>query len=95
MRMSSKPSRGTPAEPDADVVLTDDGGSGLFEACSHRFPAPDYKVACDASHTVWVKRTDGSRSIGLPPWLLNRRSVDEALDNVAAKLEAGVGPRER
>jgi hypothetical protein len=72
------------AEP--DVVLTDDGGSGLLEACQTRFAAPEYVVTCDARHTVWVKRADGARSVGLPPWILRQHSLEVALDRMELKL---------
>jgi hypothetical protein len=68
------------------IIYTDDGGSGLLEACKTRFPPPGYKVECDARHTVWVKRTDGTHSIGLPPWLLRRQSMSEVLEHVEKKL---------
>jgi hypothetical protein len=68
------------------IVYTDDGGSGLLVACRTRFSPPDYEVECDARHTVWVKRADGTHSIGLPPWLLRRQSMDEVLTRVHTKL---------
>ncbi|MDZ4063395.1 MAG: hypothetical protein U1E22_01895 [Coriobacteriia bacterium] len=77
---SSRPS----AEP--AVVYMDDGGSGLLEACKARFAAPEYEVACDARHTVWVKRTVGARSFGLAPWLLRERSMNEVLESAEVKL---------
>jgi len=69
------------------TVYTDDGGSGLLDACRSRFPEPDYVVSCDARHAVWVKRADGSRSFGLSPWLLRTQSMDEVLESAANKLE--------
>jgi hypothetical protein len=68
------------------VVHHDDGGSGLFDACSKRFDSAFHEVTCDASHTVWVKRRDVSRSVGLSPWMLGRRSLADLLDSVEAKL---------
>jgi len=68
------------------VVYTDDGGSGLLAACQLRFPAPDFVVACDARHTVWVKRVDVGRSFGLAPWLLHTQTMDEALEMAEQKL---------
>jgi hypothetical protein len=47
-------------------------------------------VKCDARHTVWVKRTDGSRSVGLPPWALRRQSLEEALESIETKLAVPV-----
>jgi hypothetical protein len=73
-------------EPEPEVVYTDDGGSGLLDACKTRFASADYEVKCDARHTVWVKRADGTRSVGLPPWLLRRQSLDEVLERVETKL---------
>lgn len=89
-----KPSRHLqPVDPNEPVViLTDDGGSGLFDACVARFAAPEFKVECDSRHTVWVKRTDGSRSFGCPPWLLRQRSVKDVLQTVEEKLRLPVSP---
>jgi hypothetical protein len=87
MRRSSSQFR--PQVPDAgsEVDTTDDGGSGLYEACKTHFAPSDYEVECDARHTVWVKRADGSRSYGLPPWSLRRHSLDEVLERVKEKLK--------
>ncbi len=74
------------AEP--AVVFTDDGGSGLLSACKKRFASPEFEVTCDAAHAVWVKRVDKSRSVGLPPWILQRQSLPETLDGTAQKLAA-------
>lgn len=89
-----KPSRHLhPVDPDAEpIVYTDDGGSGLLEACKARFEAPEFIVECDSRHTVWVKRADGSRSFGCPPWLLRQRSVEEVLETVEVKLRLPVSP---
>lgn len=73
------------------IVHTDDGGSGLYEACKARFAPSEYKVECDARHTVWVKRTDGTRSFGLSPWLVREHSMAEVLDRVERKLRPPVG----
>lgn len=67
-------------------VEYDDGGSGLLEACRRRFDGAGCVITCDASHTVWVKRADGARSVGLPPWQLRRHALDELLDDVDEKL---------
>ena len=67
-------------------VVCDDGGSGLLKACQSRFASRDCEISCDARHTVWVKRSDGSLSVGLPPWQLSRHSVDELLEGVEEKL---------
>ena len=86
--MGNSPAQ-SPRSKSADepkVIHTDDGGSGLLEACKKRFPAPEYIVECDDRHTVWVKLADGTHSIGLPPWLLRRQSVEVTLAKVDAKL---------
>ena len=80
----SRPSRPLLAP---DVDLTDDAGSGLYEACLTRFPSPGYSVECDAKHSVWIKRADGTRSVGLSPWLLNRHTLEEVLDRAEASFE--------
>jgi hypothetical protein len=72
------------------AILTDDGGSGLFEGCCERFAAPEFEVTCDERHTVWVKRSDGTRSYGVPPWVLRQQSWDEVLGSIEAKLAAPV-----
>lgn len=81
----------SPDEP--AVVYTDDGGSGLFEACKTRFPPPEFEVVVDARHTVWVKRADGTRSFGLSPWLVREHSEAEVLERVEKKLRPQVSAR--
>ena len=88
-----KSSRQFHPSDEPEIVYTDDGGSGLLEACQNRFGLPDYEVKCDARHTVWVKRADGSRSVGLPPWELRRHSVVEVLERVQTRLALPVGSR--
>jgi hypothetical protein len=75
------------SDPDAIAVVYDDGGSGLLDACRTRFAPFDCEVSCDERHTVWVKRANGSLSVGLPPWMLNRSSIDELLEGVTVKLK--------
>ena len=60
--------------------------NGLLEACKTRFAPPAFEVSCDVRRTVWVKRADGSRSVGLPQWYLNQHSLSEALERVESKL---------
>jgi hypothetical protein len=76
------------ADAGAEPVVYDDGGSGLLEACRSRFVPDECRVTCDARHTVWVARADGSLSVGLSPWMLGRRSVDELLEGVGTRLES-------
>ena len=68
-------------------VETGDPSAELLEACEARFSSPDYEVACDVRHTVWVRRSDGARSVGISPWMLRTRSMGVLLDGVGAKLE--------
>ena len=82
---SNKFRKGLPSN-EPPIVYTDDGGSGLLAACKERFPAPEFAVSCDARHAVWVKRTGGNCSYGLPPWLLRTHSVEEVLADAEAKL---------
>jgi hypothetical protein len=63
-----------------------DNGSGLFNACKAHFASPKYEVECDAMHTVWVKNTEGTRSLGLSQWLLRQHSMDELLERVETGL---------
>jgi len=93
MRRSSRQFRPLVTSDEPPVIFTDDGGSGLFEACKSRFASSDYEIECDSRHTVWVKRADGARSIGLPPWLLRQRSVTQVLEHVETKLASPVGER--
>jgi hypothetical protein len=93
MRTSSKQFHSKAPSDEPEVILTDDGGSGLFEACNARFPSPDYEVKCDARHTVWVKRADGTRSVGLPPWVLSRHSLSEVLERAEEKIALPVAGR--
>lgn len=60
--------------------------NGLLEACKERFAPPEFEVSCDVRRTVWVKRADGTRSVGLPQWYLNQHSLSEALERVETKL---------
>lgn len=90
MRRSSSQFRPNAPDPATEIDKTDDGGSGLYEACVAHFPRPDFTVECDARHTVWVKRIDGSRSYGLPPWSLRRNTLDEVMERVQGKLETPV-----
>lgn len=71
---------------EATPVKYDDGGSGILEACKRKFAPLGCTVTCDASHTVWVKHPDGTKSVGLQPWLVSRYTPDELLAKVEAKL---------
>ena len=82
-----------PSSPESQPDLTDDGGSGLLEACKARFGAADFRVTCDVRHTVWVKRAGGLRHVGLSPWLLRRHSVEELLNGVEQKLDVPASNR--
>lgn len=84
---SSRPSTEPP------IVYTDDGGSGLLEVCKKHFASPEFEVACDARHTVWIKCADGGRSFGLAPWLLREHSLAEVLEGAEAKLGVPCGRR--
>lgn len=86
--MASSFRRTQTVQSDADqpVVVYDDGGSGLEAACVRRFGAHGCTVSCDAMHTVWVKRADGSKSVGLQRWMAERNSMEDLLDNVAVRL---------
>jgi hypothetical protein len=75
---------------ESDTTSNDRTWNELLEACEARFPALTYEVSCDARHTVWVRRSDGTRSVGLSPWLLREHSLDEVLAGVDAKLDAPV-----
>lgn len=86
MPWQSKKSRESVAETDAEVIVYDDGGSGLFAACQERFGSLGFVIECDAKHTVWVKNADGSRSVGLAPWQLTRHSMEKVLDDVEERL---------
>lgn len=91
MYLSSRRLHGQSSNVEPPVVFTDDGGSGLLEACKTRFASGDYRVSCDARHTVWVKRADGALSVGLSPWLIRRHSMAELLEGVERKLEVPCG----
>lgn len=58
----------------------------LLEACRVRFGEPEYEVHCDDRRTVWVKRADGTRSIGLQPWLMRQHPLDDVLEHAEDKL---------
>ena len=91
MRMSSRQAHLPVESSEPAIIYTDDGGSGMLEACRTRFASPNYEVECDARHTVWIKRADGTRSFGLPPWLLRQRPMNEVLAGVETKLALSVG----
>jgi hypothetical protein len=93
MYLSSQRRREASSNLESPVVFTDDGGSGLLEACKARFGPADFQVTCDARHTVWVKRTAGSRHVGLSPWLLSRHSMEELLEGVERRLDAPAARR--
>lgn len=86
MRTSSNRFRPLKPATEQPVIYTDDGGSGLLEACKSRFPEPGFVVSCDARHTVWIKRADGSSSYGLSPWLLRKQTMDGVLEGAELKL---------
>jgi len=75
------------AGAEVEAVVYDDGGSGLLEACTSHFASTDVRIECDCRHTVWIKRSDGSRSVGLSPWLLNRYSLGEVLERAESRLD--------
>lgn len=61
----------------------------VLAACEQRFRAPVFDVTVDDTGVVWVRRLDGApRSIGLQPWLLRTRSIEELLLRVETKLDA-------
>lgn len=90
MRRSSSTFNRSVLDAEPHVALTDDGGSGLLAACKARFAPPDFEVECDARRTVWVKRTDGTRSFGLAPWLVRQHSINEVLERAERKLKVPV-----
>jgi hypothetical protein len=64
----------------------------LLEAASDRFPEPEYLVTCDDRHTIWVKRADGTRSVGLSQWLLRRSELEEILQGAEKRLNGRPRP---
>lgn len=74
------------SQADQPVVIYDDGGSGIEAARTKRFAAYGCTASCDATHTVWVKRADGTKSVGLQRWMAEPNSMDGLLDNVATRL---------
>jgi hypothetical protein len=69
-----------------EAAVFDDGGTGLFEACTSRFAESGWTITCDRHHAVWVKAESGSYSIGLAPWVVGRYSTDTILDYVERKM---------
>lgn len=72
----------------SEEVVYDDGGSGLFDACTERFAHNDWTIKCDARHEVWITSADSTYAISLAPWMLRSRSVDQMLDHVEAKMKS-------
>ena len=70
----------------SEFVRLDVLGQELFEACRSRFEPSVFDVTRDAAHTVWVKRLDTARSIGLSSWVLRDHRLDDVLLDVEAKL---------
>lgn len=66
--------------------LRDAAIEDLVAACQARFPEGDYEVGSDKAGTVWVKRADGSRSVGLQPWLLRANTIEDVLQRAESKL---------
>jgi hypothetical protein len=93
MHRSSKKFRHSDTSAEVDPVIYDDGGSGLLVACRDRFASSGCEITCDARHSVWVKRADGTRSVGLAGWLLNRYSMEDLLDSVEERLGLIAGAR--
>ena len=83
-------SKGLTPPEHSEVVVFDDGGSGLFDACVARFTGFGWTVVCDSRHAVWVKNADNSYAVGLAPWLLEQQSLAEILDGVETKMKRAV-----
>lgn len=79
--------QGTQPQADEPVIVYDDGGSGIEAACIQRFEALGCTIYCDATHTVWVKRADGTKSFGLQRWMAERHTMEDMLDDVAVRLD--------
>jgi hypothetical protein len=82
-----------PQMAESELTHLDVLGHELFEACRSRFEPSVFDVTRDATHTVWVKRLDTSRSIGLSPWVLRDHRLDDVLLDVEAKLEQPLARR--
>lgn len=74
------------AEPARPLSNAEIAFSRLRDKAMARFTAPDYTVTVDERKTIWVKRTDGARSIGFSLFLLRRFTSDEILDRAEARL---------
>ena len=73
-------------DDESEKIVFDDGGSGLFNACTDRFGKFGWDIECDAHHAVWVRNPATSYAVGLGPWILGRHSLDEALKDVETKM---------
>ena len=82
-----------PSETLVEIVY-DDGGSGLQAACTERFAGYGCRIECDERHTVWVKNVEGSYTVGIAIWLVERQGLERTLDEVEAKLRAFRAERE-
>jgi hypothetical protein len=91
MRRSSSHYRAVAANAAATKYDVDE--EGLFLACRDHFADPQYEVLQDERRTVWVKRTDGTCSIGLQPWLLGQHPLDDVLARAEAKLGGATAAR--
>jgi hypothetical protein len=80
--------RSTTTEEPEEEILYDDGGSGLYDACTTRFAEFGWTVKCDSRHEVWVKSADASYAISLTPLMLASHPIDQMLDHVEAKLKS-------
>lgn len=92
MRKPEDEFAGTPSEPISAINIV---WRRLLEACVERFPAPEFEVSCDDRHTVWVKRTDGTRSVGVSQWLLRRFTLEQILERAQSRLEGKTASNSR
>ncbi|NTU72485.1 MAG: hypothetical protein HGB10_11795 [Coriobacteriia bacterium] len=83
-----------PPQSEQPEVVYDDGGTGLFDECMKRFAKMGWTIRCDAQHSVWVEKADGSYSVGVARGEVEQRGVDAALQKIETKMKA-TGQSER
>jgi len=70
----------------AEEIVYDDGGTGLFDACVERFGCYGWDIKCDAQHAVWIRDPRTYYSVGLSRWVLERQSLDKVLADAEARI---------
>lgn len=73
--------------PGSAASLRQQAAQQVLTACQQAFQPPAFEVVADDTGVVWVRRLGKApRSIGLQPWLLRNKTVEELVARVESKL---------